>query len=224
MESIEFFGIQLIDLNDFFELLVRFGFNMLMVSIVIRYLYYPVTKRKDYLFSYLLISVIIFLLCYLLENVKLELGFALGLFAIFGILRYRTDTIPIKEMTYFFVVIGISVINALSNKKVSYAELIFTNISIVFIVFLVEKVFLLKHETCKLVNYEKIDLIKPEKREELLKDLKERTGLNINRIEIGKIDFLRDIVRISIFYYESDNQPSILDDNYSRERRNDDDD
>lgn len=219
MERIEFFGIKLIDTNDFLELLVRFGFNLLIVAIVIRYLYYPVTKRKDYLFSYLLISVIIFLLCYLLENVKLELGFALGLFAIFGILRYRTDAIPIKEMTYLFVVIGISVINALSNKKVSYAELIFTNISIVIIVFLVEKVFLLKHETCKLIYYEKIDLIKPERREDLLKDLKERTGLNINRIEIGRIDFLRDTVRINIFYYESDNQNPNIDDSYSGARR-----
>lgn len=224
IDSIEFFGIKLIDTQDFLELLVRFGFNLLIVAIVIRYLYYPVTKRKDYLFSYLLISVIIFLLCYLLENVKLELGFALGLFAIFGILRYRTDAIPIKEMTYLFVVIGISVINALSNKKVSYAELIFTNISVIIIVFLVEKVFLLKHETCKLIYYEKIDLIKPERREELLKDLKERTGLNINRIEIGRIDFLRDTVRINIFYYESDNQPPNIDDSYSGARRMREDD
>lgn len=223
MKSLEFFGIKVINLNDFFELLVRFGFSSLIVIVVIRYIYYPITKRKDYLFSYLLISVIVFLLCYLLENVKLELGFALGLFAIFGILRYRTDAIPIKEMTYLFVVIGISVINALSNKKVSYAELVFTNISIVTVVFLLEKVFLLKHETCKTISYEKIDLIKPEKREELLKDLKERTGLNINRIEIGKIDFLRDIARINLYYFESENQPSHLDDNYGGSRNDDDD-
>ncbi|MBN2612246.1 MAG: DUF4956 domain-containing protein [Bacteroidales bacterium] len=220
----EFFGIKLIDAEDFFELLIRFGFNMLMVVLVVRYLYYPITRRKDYLFSYMLISVIVFLLCYLLENVKLELGFALGLFAIFGILRYRTDAIPIKEMTYLFVVIGISVINALANKKVSYSELVFTNISIVFIVFLLEKVFLLRHESCKTISYEKIDLIKPEKREELLKDLKERTGININRIEIGKIDFLRDTARINIYFYESENQPSYLDDGYSGSRINDDDD
>ncbi|MFO7658666.1 MAG: DUF4956 domain-containing protein [Bacteroidales bacterium] len=220
----DFFGISLIDTEDFLELLIRFCFNMLVVILVVRYLYYPITKRKDYLFSYILISVIVFLLCYLLENVKLELGFALGLFAIFGILRYRTDAIPIKEMTYLFVVIGVSVINALANKKVSYAELVFTNISIMFAVFLLEKVFLLKHESCKTISYEKIDLIKPEKREELMKDLKERTGININRIEIGKIDFLRDTARINIFFYESANQPSYLDDNYSGSRLNNDDD
>jgi len=224
MEKVEFFGIKLIDPSDFSELIIRFGFNMLVVAIVIRYLYYPITRRKDYLFSYYLISVIVFLLCFLLENVKLELGFALGLFAIFGILRYRTDAIPIKEMTYLFVVIGLSVINALANKKVSYAELVFTNFSIIIVVYLLEKVFLLKHETCKIINYEKIDLIKPEKREELLQDLKDRTGLNINRIEIGKIDFLRDIARISIYYYESDNQPSHLDDSYSGSGRTNDDD
>jgi len=110
------FGIELVDKVDFFELIVRFAFNFLVVFVGVRWLYYPIAKRKDYLFTYILISAVVFLLCFLLENVKLQLGFALGLFAIFGIIRYRTDAIPIKEMTYLFLVIGISVINALANK------------------------------------------------------------------------------------------------------------
>ncbi len=204
MASAEVFGIEVIDVEDFVELLVRFSFNTLVILIAVRWLYYPIAKRKDYLFTYILISVVIFLLCFLLDNVKLQLGFALGLFAIFGIIRYRTNPIPIKEMTYLFLVIGVSVINALANKKVSYAELIFTNFIILLVAFFLEKVFLLKHESTKTILYERIDLVRNDRRAELIKDLEERTGLKINRIEIGRINFLRDTVRIKIHYWEED--------------------
>lgn len=217
------FGIELIDKVDFWELVVRFMFNMLVVFIGVRWIYYPRTKRKDYLFTYIIISAVIFLLCFLLDNVKLQLGFALGLFAIFGIIRYRTDAIPIKEMTYLFLVIGVSVINALANKKISYAELIFTNFVILFICFLMEHVFSLKHESTKSILYEKIDLIRSGRRPELIKDLEERTGLKINRIEVGRINFLRDTVKINIFYYEQDQDAVFGQDDYSA-RNNDDDD
>ena len=204
-KSTEIFGIDLIDTVDFLELIARFSFNLLITIIIVRYLYYPVTQRKDYLFTNIMIGSSVFLLCFLLDNVKLQLGFALGLFAVFGIIRYRTNPIPIKEMTYLFIIIGISVINALSNKKVSYAELVFTNFVIVILTYLLERVFLLRHESSKTILYEKIDLIKPDRREELMQDLEERTGINIRRIEIGRIDFLRDTARIRIFYYEADN-------------------
>jgi len=147
----------------------------------------------------------------MLSNVKLQMGFALGLFAVFGILRYRTNPMPIKEMTYLFVVIGISIINSLTNKKVSYAEILFTNIAIVFVIYGLEKVWLLRHESCKLINYEKIELIKPEKHNELMADLQQRTGLKINRIDIGKIDFLRDTARIMIYYYSDENRINLAD-------------
>ena len=124
LADVEIFGSDLFDKKDFIELLVRSAFNFLIVGYIVRYLYYPVTKNKDYLFTYLLISVMVFSFVFLTENVKLELGFALGLFAIFGIIRYRTDAIPIKEMTYLFIVIGISVMNALVNKKISHAEVL----------------------------------------------------------------------------------------------------
>ena len=205
ISELELFKIKLFDIEDFGELIIRFVFNLLVCLFLVRVLYYSKTKRKDYLFTYILFSTIVFLLCFLLENVKLELGFALGLFAIFGIIRYRTTTIPIKEMTYLFVVIGVSVINALANKKVSYVELLFTNSMIVAIVWGLERIWLLKNEISKRIIYEKIDLIKPENYELLLKDLKKRTGLQINRAEVGKINFLRKTAEVKIYYFNGTN-------------------
>lgn len=204
IEDYALLGLDIIHIDNFNELILRFALNMVMVVLIVRVLYYPVTRRKDYLFSFILISVLVFLLCYLLESVKLQLGFAFGLFAIFGILRYRTLAIPIKEMTYLFILIGISVINALANRKISWAELVFTNLALAFLVYGLEKLWLLKHESSKQITYEKIDMIHPDKREELIKDLEARTGLKINRIDIGRIDFLRDTARIIIYYYDKD--------------------
>ena len=206
LEGLEFLGAPVWDSEDFLKLLIKGTFNLGVVLLIVRYIYYPITKNKDYLFTYLLISLTVFLLCFLLDNVKLQLGFALGLFAIFGIIRYRTDPIAIKEMTYLFLVIGISVVNALANKKISYAELVFANLLIVFVTFGMERLWLLKHETRKNIIYEKIELIKPEHEAELLADLKERTGIDIIRFEIRIIDFLRDIANIRIFYYEDDSE------------------
>jgi len=200
----EFLNIELIFWEDFLDLVIRTSFNMLVIVFLVRYLYYRITPRKDYLFTYILISLVVFFMCFLLENIRIELGFALGLFAIFGIIRYRTRQIPIREMTYLFLVIGISVINALSNRKVSYAELLFTNLALVLITYLLEKVFLLRHESKKVINYENVELVKPENRELLIQDLEARTGLKINRVEIGRIDFLRDSARVFIFFFEPD--------------------
>ena len=206
LEGLEFLGTPLWDSEDFLKLLIKGSFNLGIVILIVRYIYYPVTKNKDYLFTYLLISLTVFLLCILLDSVKLQLGFALGLFAIFGIIRYRTDPIPIKEMTYLFLVIGISVVNALANKKISYAELVFANLLIVFVTYGMERIWLLRHESRKNIIYEKIELIKPERREELIEDLKERTGIDIIRVEIRRIDFLRDVANVRIFYYEDDSE------------------
>ena len=204
--TLEFLGAPLFDAKDFWKLIVKTVFNLTVITIIVRYIYYPITKNKDYLFTYFLISLTVFLLCILLDNVKLQLGFALGLFAIFGIIRYRTDPIPIKEMTYLFLVIGISVVNALSNKKITHAELLFANSIIIFVAYGLERLWLLKHETRKNITYEKIELIVPEKREELLEDLRKRTGIDIIRVEVRRIDFLRDTANIRIFYYESNSE------------------
>jgi hypothetical protein len=204
--GMEFLGTPIFDAKDFWNLITKTIFNLIIITTIIRYIYYPVTKNKDYLFTYFLISLTVFLLCVLLDSVKLQLGFALGLFAIFGIIRYRTDPIPIKEMTYLFLVIGVSVVNALANKKISHAELIFANLMIVFVTFGMERIWLLKGESRKNVIYEKIELIVPERREELLADLKERTGIDIIRVEVRRIDFLKDTANLRIFYYEKDSK------------------
>jgi len=199
----EFLNIELMNWEDFWDLVIRFIFNLGVVLLLVRALYYRITPRKEYLFTYILISVVVFFMVFLLENVGVEIGFALGLFAIFGMLRYRTRQIPIREMTYLFLVIGVSVINSLANKRVSYAELLLTNSVIVLITYLLEKVFLMKTETKKLVLYEKIEMIKPAMRAELIADLEERTGLTIHRVEIERIDYLRDSARIYIYYFET---------------------
>ncbi len=204
LSGAEFLGTELFNAKDFWKLLIKGIFNLSVIIIIVRYIYYPTTRNKDYLFTYLLISLTVFLLCFLLDNVKLQLGFALGLFAIFGIIRYRTDPIPIKEMTYLFIVIGISVVNALANKKISHAELLFANVLIMGVAFGIERVWLLKHETRKTITYEKIELIKPENKEKLIQDIKERTGLNVTRVEVRRIDFLRDTAQIRIFYFEDE--------------------
>ncbi len=218
-------GIDLINLPDFLQLVLRFTLNTAVIVILVRWLYYSTVKRKDYLFTYILIASVVFLLCFLLESVKLQIGFALGLFAIFGIIRYRTDAIPIKEMTYLFLVIGISVINALTSTTTSIADLLFTNLVIIFITYGLEKLWLLKHESSKTVIYEKINLIRPENRNALIKDLQERTGIDkINRIEVGKIDFLRDTCEIRIYYYISEHEKNLNNINGSYTNTEDDND
>jgi hypothetical protein len=199
-----FLGMEFFDYEATLKLLFRLIFNFGFVFILVRMIYYPSAKRKDFLFTYMLISLSIFLLCFMLENVKLDLAFALGLFAIFGIIRYRTDPIPIKEMTYLFIVIAVSVMNALVNKKISYLELVVANSAIIGITYGLEKVWLLRHESFKIVLYENIELIKSGQREELQKDLEERTGIKINRVDIGRIDFLRDTALLKIYFYEDD--------------------
>jgi hypothetical protein len=204
----EFLSIELINYEDFYDLVLRFVFNFLVVLYMVRYLYYRTTPRKEYLFTFILISQTIFLILFLLENVNVSTGFALGLFAIFGIIRYRTMQIPIREMTYLFVVIGVTVINSLANRKVSYAELLLANIIFLVLTHLLEKVFLLKSEIKKEITYDNVDLIKPARREELIDDLRERTGLPIHRVEVGRIDYLRDSARVFIYYFEKEDWAS----------------
>lgn len=207
----EIFGSPLYD-EDFLELIFRLAINFFVAFVVIRLIYYPLHNRKDYLFTYFILNLLIFFVSYLLSGVKLQLGFAFGLFAIFGILRYRTEQLAIKEMTYLFVVIAIAIINALANKKISMAELMFTNMSIIAITYLIEKKWLLRHEATKTIVYEKIDLIKPQNYDLLVKDLEERTGLSIIRVQVGRVDFLKDTARVKIFFFEDENQASSFED------------
>ncbi len=196
----DFLNIPLFD-DDFYKMIFRFIINMVFLIYIIRYLYYETSKRKDYLFTYFMISIIVFFLCFTLKKYELDIGMALGLFAIFGIIRYRTDPIAIKEMTYLFVVIGVSVINSLANKKMSYAEIIGANLIVAVALTIIERVMFLRHELTKEIVYEKIENIKPERSDDLKDDLEARTGLNINKIKIGNVDFLKDVATITIYYY-----------------------
>ena len=186
--------------DDIFKLMFRFGINLIFLVSTVIGIYYMSSKRKEYVFSFFMINVLVFLICFTLKKFELELGMALGLFALFGILRYRTAPIPIREMTYLFVVIGIAVINSLSNKKMSYIEIIFTNLAIVVSIYILESIFGFGKEAKKRVLYENIHLVRNEHRKELIADLQARTGLKINRVEIGDIDFLRDTAKIMIYY------------------------
>ncbi len=192
--------------EDFYGLLIRLGINLFFMTILIRVLYYTKTRRKDYLFTYYLIGTITFFLCFGLMQMDIDTGMGLGLFAIFGIIRYRTDAIEIKEMTYLFMVIGISVVNALASNELSISEVGVINITVVLLTYLLENVWLMKHETRKTINYERIDLIKPENQDLLKADLEKRTGLSINRVEVGKIDFLNDTALIRIYYYADEQE------------------
>ncbi|MGB5419021.1 DUF4956 domain-containing protein [Algibacter sp.] len=196
----EFLDIPLFD-DDFYKMMFRFVINFTFLTLIIRFIYYPFTKRKDYVFTYYLISVIVFFLCFTLKKYELDIGMALGLFAIFGIIRYRTDPIPIKEMTYLFVVIGVSVINSLANKKMSYAEIIGANTLIITVLILIERYWALKQEESKSIIYEIIENIKPENYEILKSDLEARMGLKINKVTIGDVDFLKDTAKVTVFYF-----------------------
>ena len=190
--------------KDVYTLMFRLIMTLVFLTIIIRFLYYPKTKRKDYLFTYYLIGLVTFFLCFGLKKLDIDTGMGLGLFAIFGIIRYRTNPIEIKEMTYLFIVIGVSVINSLSSKQISVVEMSIVNATLILITFGLEYLWLLKHETRKTIIYEKIDLIKPENEAIMHADLEERTGLKINRFEIGKIDFLKDVAEVRIFYFDDE--------------------
>jgi hypothetical protein len=192
--------------EDFYGLLMRLGINLFFLTLLIRVLYYTKTRRKDYLFTYYLIGTITFFLCFGLMQMDIDTGMGLGLFAIFGIIRYRTDAIEIKEMTYLFMIIGISVVNALASNELSISEVGVINVTVVLLTYILENVWLMKHETRKTINYERIDLIKPEKHDLLKADLEKRTGLTINRVEVGKIDFLNDTAMVRIYYYADEQE------------------
>ena len=187
---------------SFVLLISRFAFNLLITWIIIQFFYYKKSQRRDYYNTFLLFSVTIFLLIYLLNDVSMQIGFAFGLFAIFGMIRYRTETVAIREMTYLFVIIGISVINGLVEviKYIQLFEMVFTNLIFICIIWILESNKLLKHKATKLILYEKIQLIMPEREAELIADLKKRTGLDIVSVQVGHIDFLRDVAFVKVSY------------------------
>ena len=189
--------------SDLINLMIRFGFNLSIAFIIIKLIYQRNRANNlDFVFTYFMFNSLIFFFAFLLSSITINMGFAFGLFAVFAILRYRTDPIPIKEMTYLFIVITIGVINALSGNEVSYTILLFTNITLVVLTYFLETYWQKNLLIRMTVEYEKIENIKPENRDALLADLKERTGLNIQSLEFRRMNFLRDTARIRIYYKE----------------------
>ena len=189
--------------SELLNLIIRFGFNLSIAFIIIKLIYQRnPANNLDFVFTYFMFNSLIFFFAFLLGNITINIGFAFGLFAVFAILRYRTDPIPIKEMTYLFIVITIGVINALSGAEVSYSALLFTNITLVSLTYFLERYWQKNILLRMTIEYEKIENIKPENRDVLLADLKERTGLNIQSFEFRRMNFLRDTARIRIYYKE----------------------
>ena len=205
-------GLTLLDPQHFISLVMRFLINLVVVTLIARCFYFPRSHRRDYMFIYILMSMSIFLLVSLMEGDGMNIGAAMGLFAIFGIMRFRTEAVPIREMTYLFMLIAVSVINALGraeyHPKADYWDgfglvtILFVNVAFICMAWLFESSKLVSTSCSKYIKYDNVALIAPDKREELKADLEKRTGLKIQRMEIGLVDFLKDACLIRIFYDE----------------------
>ena len=181
---------------------LMFLFNLLVTWLIVYCIYYRYSHRRDYYVTYMLFSSGMFVLLWLMQILDIQTGFVLGLFAIFGMIRYRTETVPISEMNYMFLIIAVSVINSLSLKAegLAWYLLLFANICIILLAWAFEAWQVRKRQSTKIILYEKIENIKPENRAALIADLEERTGLKVLDIEIGHIDFLRDVAYIKVTY------------------------
>lgn len=197
----------MIDMAVFLPIVLRFLFNTIVVWMITHWLYFPKSRRREYYFTFMLIAISVFFLINLLGSTHVKIEFALGLFAIFGIIRYRTESMPVREMTYLFMIIAMSVINGLS-ASLGWVALVMINLCFFLTTLIFENIKVRGSLAMKMVQYDRIELIKPEKREELLDDLKERTGLDIVKVEIGGIDFLRDMSVIKL-YYRSEETSSV---------------
>ncbi len=189
-------------MTDLTAFLLSFGFNFLVALIIVRFIYYPSTHNKRYVFTFLAFNTVIFFVLSFMASIELGVGVGFGLFAIFSILRYRTDPLPIREMTYLFIIAAMPVMNSAGATSAIWPQLLAANAAIIAIMFALEKEWGFHYETSKRIVYEKIELIRPDRRAELLADLQARTGLKIKRITIGKVDFVRDTADLIVFFDE----------------------
>lgn len=212
-----FLGVPLMESTNLLNLIIRFAFNLLVSWVIVHFLYYRKKQtgtkgRKEYYLTFLAFASAMFLMIFLMESVKLQIGLTLGLFAIFGVIRYRTETVPVREMTYLFVIITVAVINGLA-LNISYAELGIANLLLVALIGVLELVFGHRSKVLtgsKVILYDKIENIVPERREELLKDLESRLGLKVESLEIGHVDFLKDAAWIKISYVLQEGETSTI--------------
>ncbi len=190
--------------------LLRYALNLLFTFIVVRFIYYPKYRNNDFVFTFFLFNTILFVLCYLLAEADLKFGFAFGLFALFSMFRYRTVTVPIGEMGYFFLVVTLGIINSLASL-VNIEMLLVANSVLVAMTFLLGRTLSLTHENFQTLNYENLGLIKPAERAELLNDLSERTGYPIHKVQVIKVDYQRGIAQLRVYYFSKENESAPLD-------------
>lgn len=200
---------EFIDNEHVKDLLIAFIINLIAIMFVVRGLYYPKCKRGEFFFTYVLIAISTFMLIYVLGDVKLKAGIALGLFAIFSIIRYRTEQVAIREMTYLFIIIAISAINGLTVSELSLGEVLIINLLFIFSIWICESKLLISHYSYKVIKYDNVNLITPDKREELIADLEKRTGLKIEKVEVGAIDFLKDAAIVKMYYKSNASNNSV---------------
>ena len=208
------------------ELAIRFFLNLVVCWILVQFFYYRKSRRRDYYFTFMVFSSAMLLLLYIMGNVEVGVGLTLGLFAIFGVIRYRTETVPVREMTYLFVIIAMAAVNGLApvfklvgatSDSPHYALslgsigiMAISNLLVILLIWVLENGRLLKHTSTKLVLYDRIDLIVPAKRDELIADLEKRIGVKVSNVEVGHVDFLKDAAFIKVFYdLERDQSGSI---------------
>ena len=200
---------EFIDKEHVMNLLLAFFINLAAIMIVVRWLYYPKCKRGEFFFTYILIAISTFMLIYVLGDVKLKAGIALGLFAIFSIIRYRTEQVAIREMTYLFIIIAMSAINGLTVSELSIGEVLIINALFIASIWICESKLLISHYSYKVIKYDNVSLITPDKRDELIADLEKRTGLKIEKVEVGAIDFLKDAAIVKMYYKSSSSNNSV---------------
>lgn len=187
-------------MSSFASFSLNFAFNLLIALIVVRFIYYPSTHNKRYVFSFLAFNTTIYFLMSFIASIELGIGVGFGLFAIFSILRYRTNPIPVREMTYLFIIVALPVMNSIGIDGPNWPQLVAANLIILIILWVLEREWGFRYEASKRITYEKIELILPERRADLQADLELRTGLKIKRITIGKIDFLHDTADLRVYY------------------------
>jgi hypothetical protein len=189
-------------MNELSAFILGFLFNLAITLVLVRCIYYPVTRNKNYVFTFIAFSTLIFFVLSFLASVEIGVGVGFGLFAIFSILRYRTDPIPIREMTYLFIIAALPVMNSAAAGGEVWPQLIIANLAIVGILYILEKGWGFKFESNRQITYEKVELVRPDREAELIADLQNRTGLKINRISVGKLDYLHDTALLKIYFSE----------------------
>jgi hypothetical protein len=199
--------LSLLDISDFGS---RSLIDILAIIILVGFIYYPKYKNKDFIFTFVLFNIINFMICYLLGAAKIKIGFAFGLFAIFSIIRYRTIMVSIKDMGYFFVCVALGMLNSLASVTDGFVILISCNIIILIITYFLERLNFMNNENYKEIVYDNVQLIKPANREDLIKDLNERTGLDIHKVDVISINYLKDTVLLKAYYYAKESENTIL--------------